>query len=119
MRRSKTTNTLVIVSDYTKGIYHDKWIGGVDAIMDNKFVPFSHPMFNQTADGKGDSYVHEVHKSTMTGEAREDSKGDSYVHEVRGADNLIGPPFEILSDKAVKHYEKMKDKGARMCILIR
>ncbi len=24
MRRSKATNTLVIVSDYTKGIYHDK-----------------------------------------------------------------------------------------------
>ncbi|MDY2856383.1 MAG: HNH endonuclease [Oscillospiraceae bacterium] len=29
MRRSKTTNTLVIVSDYTKGLYQDKWIGGV------------------------------------------------------------------------------------------
>ncbi|MEG1995837.1 MAG: HNH endonuclease [Bacilli bacterium] len=29
MRRSKTTNTLVLVSDYTKGIYHDKWIGGI------------------------------------------------------------------------------------------
>lgn len=29
MRRSKTTNTLVLISDYTKGIYHDKWIGGV------------------------------------------------------------------------------------------
>ena len=29
MHRSKTTDTLVIVSDYTKGIYHDKWIGGV------------------------------------------------------------------------------------------
>ena len=29
MRRSHTTNTLVIVSDYTKGLYHDKWIGGV------------------------------------------------------------------------------------------
>lgn len=29
MRRSRMTNTLVIVSDYTKGIYHDKWIGGV------------------------------------------------------------------------------------------
>lgn len=28
MRRSRTTNTLVIVSDYTKGLYHDKWIGG-------------------------------------------------------------------------------------------
>ena len=29
MRRSKLTNTLVLISDYTKGIYHDKWIGGV------------------------------------------------------------------------------------------
>ena len=29
MRRSKATNTLVIVSDYTKGLYYDKWIGGV------------------------------------------------------------------------------------------
>lgn len=29
MRRSHTTNTLVLVSDYTKGLYHDKWIGGV------------------------------------------------------------------------------------------
>ena len=29
MRRSRATGTLVIVSDYTKGIYHDKWIGGV------------------------------------------------------------------------------------------
>ena len=29
MRSSKVTNTLVIVSDYTKGPYHDKWIGGV------------------------------------------------------------------------------------------
>ncbi|MCD8335475.1 MAG: HNH endonuclease [Clostridiales bacterium] len=29
MRRSKSTGTLVLVSDYTKGLYHDKWIGGV------------------------------------------------------------------------------------------
>lgn len=29
MRRSNTTNTLVLVSDYTKGLYHDKWIGGI------------------------------------------------------------------------------------------
>ncbi|MCD7838476.1 MAG: HNH endonuclease [Clostridiales bacterium] len=29
MRRSKSTDTLVLVSDYTKGLYHDKWIGGV------------------------------------------------------------------------------------------
>ncbi len=29
MRRSRGTNTLVLVADYTKGIYHDKWISGV------------------------------------------------------------------------------------------
>ncbi len=29
MRKSNSTNTLVIVTDYTRGIYHDKWIGGV------------------------------------------------------------------------------------------
>ena len=51
--------------------------------MDNKFIPFNHPMFNQTADGKG----------------------EPYVHQIRGADNLIGPPFEILSDKAVGDAE--------------
>ena len=27
-----------------------------------------------------------------------------------------GPPFEILSEKAVKHYEKMKDKGENVYI---
>ena len=59
--------------------------------MDNKFIPFNHPMFNQTADGKG----------------------KPYVHQIRGTDNLIGPPFEILSDKAVKYYEKLKDNSIR------
>ena len=63
------------------------FIRGFDPIMDNKFIPFNHPMFNQTADGKG----------------------KPYVHQIRGADNLIGPPFEILSDKAVKYYEKLKE----------
>ena len=29
MRKSNKTNTLVIVTDYTRGIYHDKQIGGV------------------------------------------------------------------------------------------
>lgn len=27
MRRSKTTGTLVILSDHTKGLYDDKWYG--------------------------------------------------------------------------------------------
>ncbi len=42
--------------------------------------------------------------------------GEPYVHQIRGADNLIGPPFEILSDKAVKYYEKLKDKGENVYI---
>ncbi len=29
MRRSKTTGTLVLISDSTKGLYHDKWNDGV------------------------------------------------------------------------------------------
>ena len=70
------------------------FIRGFDPIMDNKFIPFNHPMFNQTADGKG----------------------EPYVHQIRGADNLIGPPFEILTDKAVKYYEKLKDKGENVYI---
>ena len=70
------------------------FIRGFDPIMDNKFIPFNHPMFNQTADGKG----------------------EPYVHQIMGADNLIGPPFEILSDKAVKYYEKLKDKGENVYI---
>ena len=70
------------------------FIRGFDPIMDNKFIPFKHSMFNQTADGKG----------------------EPYVHQIRGADNLIGPPFEILSGKAVKYYEKLKDKGENVYI---
>ena len=62
--------------------------------LDNKYIPFRHPMFNQTADGKG----------------------KTYVHKMQGADSIIGPPFEILSEKAIKHYEKMKDKGENVYI---
>jgi len=29
MRRSKATNTLIIISDHTKGLYEDKWLGDV------------------------------------------------------------------------------------------
>ena len=49
------------------------FIRGFDPIMDNKYIPFRHPMFNQTADGKG----------------------KAYVHKTQGADRIIGPPFEI------------------------
>lgn len=70
------------------------FIRGFDPILDNKYIPFAHPMFDQTADGKG----------------------EPYVHEVTGKRNLIGPPFEILSKKAVEYYEKQKEKGDNIYI---
>ena len=70
------------------------FIRGFDPIFDNKYIPFSHPAFNQTADGKGEAYVHIASK----------------------ASNLLGPPFELLSPKAMKYYEKRKEKGDNVFI---
>ncbi len=70
------------------------FIRGFDPIMDEKYVPFAHPMFDLTADGKGKPYVHE-------------RKADTH---------LIGPSFELLSQKALTHYEKMKKSGGNVFI---
>lgn len=70
------------------------FIRGFDPVIDNKYIPFSHPMFDLTADGKGEPYVH--------GSAKER--------------NLIGPPFELLSKKAMEHYEKKKENGGNVYI---
>lgn len=70
------------------------FIRGFDPVMDNKFIPFSHPMFARTADGEGEPYVHEVSEN-----------GGTAVH-----------PFEILSERAVRHYEKLKEKGGNVYI---
>lgn len=53
MRRSHTTNTLVIISDYTKGLYQDKWIGGT---------------LHYTGMGKqGDQDIHWAQNATLAG----------------------------------------------------
>ncbi len=70
------------------------FIRGLDPIIDNKYVPFAHPMFPQTADGDG----------------------EPYVHVPKGGAGLTGPPFEILSGKAVGYYERMKEKGGNVFI---
>ena len=70
------------------------FIRGFDPIMDNKYIPFSHPMFNQTADGKGKPSVHEGHRESA----------------------MLGPSYEILSEKALKHYEKRKANGENIFI---
>ena len=70
------------------------FIRGFDPIVDNKFNPFTHPAFNQTADGKGKSYEHIP-------------RGDSVI---------IGPPFEILNRKSLEYYERLKEKGKNVYI---
>ena len=70
------------------------FIRGFDPIMDNKYIPFGHPMFKQTADGGG----------------------TPYVHNVDGLSETIGPPYEILSKKALEHFKKLKEKGENVYI---
>ncbi|SCP98631.1 VirD4-like conjugal transfer protein, CD1115 family [Anaerobium acetethylicum] len=70
------------------------FIRGFDPILDNKYVPFAHPAFDQTADGKG----------------------EVYVHRASGRSSLLGPPFELLSPKALRHYEMRKERGENIYI---
>ena len=70
------------------------FIRGFDPIMDNKYVPFGHPAFNQTADGDGEPYIHTPNQKN----------------------NLIGKPFELLSPKAVSFFETLKAKGENVYI---
>jgi len=65
------------------------FIRGFDPIMDSKFIPFGHPAFDQTADGKGKPYVH-VPNSGGGGQAL---------------------PFQLLTPKALSYYEELKKKG--------
>ena len=65
------------------------FIRGFDLILDNKYNPFKHPVFAQTADGEGKPYVHEP---AAEGESAE-------------------PGFTILNKKSLAYYEGMKEKG--------
>ena len=65
------------------------FIRGFDPILDNKYNPFRHPVFAQTADGEGSPYVHEP---AAEGESAE-------------------PGFTILNEKSLAYYEGMKEKG--------
>ncbi len=67
-------------------------IRGFDPIIDDKYNPFGHPRFHETADGKGEAYVHEPSK--------------------KGA----GKTIEVLNPHAVAYYEKKKEKGEKVAI---
>lgn len=68
------------------------FIRGFDPIMDNKFIPFVHPAFDQTADGKGKPYEH--------------------VPKSRGGRQS----YQILTPKALAYYEGLKEKGENVYI---
>ena len=70
------------------------FIRGFDPIMDNKYIPFAHPMFKQTADGGG----------------------KPYVYEKTNVDGLIGPPFQLLTEESMKYFEKLKESGENIYI---
>ena len=70
------------------------FIRGFDPILDNKYIPFAHPMFDQTADGKG----------------------EPYVHEITSTRNLVIHLLRFYQKKAVEHYEKQKRKGDNVFI---
>ncbi len=70
------------------------FVRGFDPIMDGKYIPFAHPMFQQTADGKG----------------------KPYNHTRKGKCESIGKPYEILSVKALEHFEKRRANGDNVYI---
>lgn len=98
MRRSKTTNTLVIVSDYTKGTYHDKWIGGV---------------LHYTGMGKsGDQDIHWAQNATL---AKCDQNGvDVHLFEVMNAGEYIYCGRIELVDKPYTERQPGEDGFDRL-----
>lgn len=70
------------------------FIRGFDPIVDNKFIPFKHPAFEQTADGKGKPYIHTPNEDST----------------------FVGPPFEILNKQSLAYFEKLKEKGENVYI---
>lgn len=70
------------------------FIRGFDPIIDNKFIPFTHPAFSQTADGKGKPYVHEVPKDGRR----------------------AGPGYQMLGAEAMAYYEGLKEQGEAVFI---
>lgn len=70
------------------------FVRGLNPIFDQKFVPFGHPMFSQSADGDGKSYEHKV-----------DLQSDT-----------VGPAFVLLGEKSMAYYETLKEKGENVYI---
>lgn len=70
------------------------FIRGFDPVLDNKFMPPSHKMFAQTADGGGSPYKYNAQAESGTD----------------------GQAFTILNSNSLKYYESLKEKGEEVYI---
>lgn len=80
------------------------FIRGFDPIVDDKYVPFNHPVFCQTSDGGGEAYIHKPW--VLIKNPEEKKKEESKIY----------PACEMLSENSVKYYEKLKEKGEKIYI---
>lgn len=96
MRRSKTTNTLIIISDHTKGLYEDKWLGdvlhytGMGKKGDQDINASQNRTLNESNKNGVDVFLFEVFK------------GNNYIY--RGPVKLVDSPYE----------EKQKDEDGKL-----
>jgi 5-methylcytosine-specific restriction protein A len=93
MRRSKKTNTLVLVSDHTKGLYDDKWFGDI---------------LHYTGMGKnGDQEIDFMQNKTL---AKSRSNGvDVYLFEVFKPGRYIYKGQVYLCDSPYQEVQKDED----------
>lgn len=93
MRRSKATNSLVIISDHTKGLYEDKWFGDV---------------LHYTGMGKngGDQDLNFMQNKTL---AESDRNGvEVHLFEVLVPTEYIYRGLVSLAGSLIKKYKKVK-----------
>ncbi|APC78881.1 TPA: HNH endonuclease [Clostridium botulinum] len=92
MRRSKSTNTLIIISDHTKGLYEDKWVGdvlyytGMGKREDQDINSSQNRTLNESNNNGVDVFLFEVFKA------------NNYIY--RGQVKLLEKPYQ----------EKQKDE---------
>ncbi|NSL52794.1 HNH endonuclease [Calidifontibacillus erzurumensis] len=93
MRRSKATNSLIIISDHTKGLYEDKWIGDV---------------LHYTGMGKsGDQDLNFMQNKTL---AESDTNGvEVHLFEVLVPTEYIYRGLVTLADKPYQEIQKGED----------
>ena len=133
MRRSKTTNSLVIISDHTKGLYEDKWFGdtlhytGMGKKGDQGINASQNRTLNESNTNGVDVFLFEVFESnkyiyrgqvklseTPYQEKQKDEDGilrNVWVFPVKVVDN-----HEVTIEKEIidNNYKKKEKKAKRL-----